>query len=1052
MVSELRVVETLLRDAVADGLRLVIVVRGDAFGRLAELPGLASAAGAGTVLVGAPEPDELRQVVRAPASRAGLTVEPALVEAVVADVAGRPAALPLLSTALVGTWERRDGSRLTLAGYVAAGGAASALERLAEEAYAAMGDAERAAARRLLLRLVVDEDGRWARRAVVLADAGISEDPATAKALAALSDRRLVTVGSDDVQLSHEALTVAWPRFAGWLADRSATSGVTGHLVAAAAAWSAGGRDPSEVYRGARLQAAIDLATSHPEELGPVERSFVEAGRAEASREIRRLRAGRRRLAFVAGGLVVLLGASIAAGFVAVDKSNEAADAARVADAQRLGLQAVTRGDPAQALLLAVAAIRLDRSASTEATLLAALQGSLVPIESRGLSSVASGLAVSRDGSIAAVEEDASIDVFAAPSMARTNYDVRSAWSQGRPSGTLRWIDGRRAMLAGAVDPSRVVYVDALSGGSSLFASGWDPHRFTTTSDGRWAVAVPSASAEGVGPVLLARRTTGTDGDVRIRLAGVPLSITSASGATIVASESGAVLEVIDLDEPATRTSVRLPSTITGITASADGSAVAGTRPDGTIAVLDLRSGRPITVLPGVGQPEVALALSPDGLLLAVAGAADGGALVWVTATGVEHARISSPAGPIEAVAWGASGRTLYATISGRPVLQAWDLTDRAGISTPLVAAGPVSAGRPTASALDADGRVLAVGTDDGRPWFLDLDTREVTVAASPSDADRAAVSIAFVNDGAEAVVADVRGVISVWDVASGRLLDELTRPSGVGAAVPLAAHARASPDGQWVASYSDGSTLRVLDVTGRLAPSAYYPDLGPQSSYEVLGWHPDGRTLLVAANGPAPGEGRPDVGGDPEGIWAAIDMSTGTATWTTQAPERASGADAAFIESGRTIVIPGVSGRLHFVDAASGASLGRDPAADEGAMPVGSAATPVSVSASPDGRLLSVASAVRPIEIWDVATGEMRGSIAAPPGTVAAGFVSDSELVVLTDTGGVEIIDLDVDVWIERACRAAGRELTAREWQRFLPAYPYRPVCASTITARGSS
>ena len=48
--------------------------------------------------------------------------EPALVEAVVADVAGRPAALPLLSTALVRTWERCDGRRLTMADYVAAGG------------------------------------------------------------------------------------------------------------------------------------------------------------------------------------------------------------------------------------------------------------------------------------------------------------------------------------------------------------------------------------------------------------------------------------------------------------------------------------------------------------------------------------------------------------------------------------------------------------------------------------------------------------------------------------------------------------------------------------------------------------------------------------------------------------------------------------------------------------------------------------------------------------------------------------------------------------------
>jgi hypothetical protein len=37
------------------------------------------------------------------------------VEAVIADVEGRPGALPLLSTALLATWERRDRRNMTLA-------------------------------------------------------------------------------------------------------------------------------------------------------------------------------------------------------------------------------------------------------------------------------------------------------------------------------------------------------------------------------------------------------------------------------------------------------------------------------------------------------------------------------------------------------------------------------------------------------------------------------------------------------------------------------------------------------------------------------------------------------------------------------------------------------------------------------------------------------------------------------------------------------------------------------------------------------------------------
>ena len=42
--------------------------------------------------------DELRRAIELPARRAGLRVEPELVDALIADVEGEPGALPLLST------------------------------------------------------------------------------------------------------------------------------------------------------------------------------------------------------------------------------------------------------------------------------------------------------------------------------------------------------------------------------------------------------------------------------------------------------------------------------------------------------------------------------------------------------------------------------------------------------------------------------------------------------------------------------------------------------------------------------------------------------------------------------------------------------------------------------------------------------------------------------------------------------------------------------------------------------------------------------------------
>ncbi len=129
----------------ADGIvvRCVVVVRGDHVGLLAEHTALAERVGSGVVLVPSLTDDELREVVVEPAAAVGLDVEPDLVDAVVADVRGRPGALPLLSTALVGTWERRRGDRLTLAGYLEAGGVAGALTRSAEAAYAVLDDRAR---------------------------------------------------------------------------------------------------------------------------------------------------------------------------------------------------------------------------------------------------------------------------------------------------------------------------------------------------------------------------------------------------------------------------------------------------------------------------------------------------------------------------------------------------------------------------------------------------------------------------------------------------------------------------------------------------------------------------------------------------------------------------------------------------------------------------------------------------------------------------------------------------------------------------------------------
>ena len=242
----------------------------------------------------------------------GLTVDPELADALLADVEGQPGALPLLSTTLLELWSRRDGRRLRLAAYARSGGVQGAVARLAEDAYVALDHEQRAAARTLFLRLSdEDEGGAIVRRRIALEeqDAGV---------VAALTERRLLTVSEGTVEVAHEALLQEWPRLRGWLDEDTEGRRLHHRLRGAAAAWEADARDPAGLYRGARLVAALDWAADHGDELDATEHVFLEAGRRASGRAQRRLRAG---LAGVASLLVL----AVIAGVVALDQRNQRA-------------------------------------------------------------------------------------------------------------------------------------------------------------------------------------------------------------------------------------------------------------------------------------------------------------------------------------------------------------------------------------------------------------------------------------------------------------------------------------------------------------------------------------------------------------------------------------------------------------------------------------------------------------------------------------------------------------------------------------------------------
>ena len=321
--------------------------------------------------------EELRSAVVEPARAFGLRVEPGLVELLVREVANRPGALPLLSHALLATWERRDGRTLTLDAYRAAGGVGAAIAATAESVYAELNDSQRGAAKAVLLRLVEPGEGVDDARRRATVDEIASVDPGTPvmPVVDALADARLLTLDDATVELAHEALIREWPRLRAWIDDEREAFAIRRHLTGAAAAWEQLGRDPSELYSGPRLVALLDWLKTEPT-LSASERDFADASRAESERVERSKARSVRRLRALVVGVSVALVAALLAGAFALIKQQDAADSRDRADTARVAAvsRSVVERQPDLGLLLAVAAFELDNTEETRGALLEGLQ------------------------------------------------------------------------------------------------------------------------------------------------------------------------------------------------------------------------------------------------------------------------------------------------------------------------------------------------------------------------------------------------------------------------------------------------------------------------------------------------------------------------------------------------------------------------------------------------------------------------------------------------------------------------------------------------------
>lgn len=366
---------------------VIVVVRTDHLAALAVDEQLARRAEQGLHLVASLAGDSLRQAIEGPAAQAGLRLEHGLVDLLVRDCEGEPGAMPLLSHALVETWQRRDGRVLTVEGYRASGEIRGAVAHSADRLYESLPADQRPILRSLLLRLVSPSpDGPPVRSRIRTSAIGGDRD--RERVLRMLVLARLVTTEEDSVELAHEALARAWPRLQSWLDEDAAGQRILRHLTAAADGWESLDRPSSELYRGARLEATVEWREATSPDLTDLEVSFLATSVAAAVSERCRLvdqarhqARQNRRLRRALVGVAILLAASIAGGAVAYHQRQTARREERQAALTALtGNASALRSNRRDlAALLAVEAYRFNPSPATESALFGTFTGAPTP-------------------------------------------------------------------------------------------------------------------------------------------------------------------------------------------------------------------------------------------------------------------------------------------------------------------------------------------------------------------------------------------------------------------------------------------------------------------------------------------------------------------------------------------------------------------------------------------------------------------------------------------------------------------------------------------------
>jgi WD40 repeat protein/transcriptional regulator with XRE-family HTH domain len=793
---------------------VVIALRADFYSHCAQYPHLREAVAAEQEYIGQMTQAELRRAIEEPAKRGGWEFERGLVDLLLYDIRAdgtgppEPGALPLLSHALLATWERRRGRTFTVEGYRAAGGVRSAIAETAESVFTdQLNQVQQELAHDIFLRLTElgegTEDTR--RRATLNELAQQSKEAIQLRAvLNTLADARLITLNEDTAEVAHEALIREWGRLHEWLSQDRQGLLLHRHLTGTALEWEARRRDPAELYRGARLAQMREWVAASEDRLNTSEHDFLAASIEQEQYEVLEREAQRQRELEAAQKLAETQSRA----------ATEAQSAKRIATSHELAGAALVNLniDPERSILLGLEAEAQADTFQAQDALHRAVQTSrLLKRASVPLGQCNCTIAYSPDGTrLATASRDADGQLT---TQIRDAVTLAVLFTKPGVWADDRWPDADFLPIAspGADQSSTVLTVWNATGQKAIYTITLpvyfdDFPPWIDISPDRTKVAAVSYSDRGdlaifnlvTGKLLhhLGRPDYGYNGMLRF-------APDSRSLLTLGAPTDDNQFAILwDVSTGSELLTVHVQSQPGMIDFSPDGKRFAVDELQ-FIRIVDIASGKDVMKLSGhTSLAQNGLQYNADGTQVVTA-AGDGTTKIWDATTGQSLLTIFGNDARIKAAVFSPDG-TKLATLSEGSV-QTWTIAQTAPHELLAVPAVPNC---DCMVAFSPDGLKLAAFGGDQTVKVMDSSSGK-TLLTLP-DPDNQGRGLAFSPDGTRLVTSGADHLGHVWDLVDGK---ELIALKGHAAPVDRVIF---SPDGSRLATIDRSGEARLWDAIFR--------------------------------------------------------------------------------------------------------------------------------------------------------------------------------------------------------------------------------------------